>query len=125
MATWHEVQTYIRRNYAVRELEDDVLSIVLQLPDNRTHQCFVRPNNDEGTWVEFLAFVAEWSPQNALKALEMNEQIFGVGKFADMVIIRHAQKTDTADEDEIDSGIWGVSIAADALELQITHKDDY
>lgn len=124
MATWEEIQTYIRRKHATRELEDGTLAITFKFSDGRSHWCFVRANDDEGTWIVFKGFVADWSPENAVKAIEENQQIFGIDRFLDWVVVTHAQLAATADEDEIDIALRGVAAAADDLELAVTGQDN-
>lgn len=123
MATWSEIQTYIRRNYTSRELEDGTIAITFNFEDGRSHQCFVRTNNDEGTWVVFQGFVADWSAENLVKAVEGNDQIFGIDRFLNWVVVTHAQLTSTADTEEIDRALGGIAIAADSLEDRVTGQD--
>ena len=126
MATWPEIQTFIRRNYACRELDNGAIALTFTDGDaGRSQQVFVEPNNDEATWVTVKGFVAEWSPENAVKAIEENNQIFGIDRFLDWVVVTHAQLTATADEEEIRRALSGVALAADALELAVTGKDEF
>jgi len=125
MATWEEVQTYIRRKYASRELEDGTLALTFTFTDGRSQNCYVRKNNDEGTWIVFHAFVAEWSPENALKAIEQNKQIFGIDRFFEWIVVTHAQLAATVDQEEIDLALAGVAGAADDLELAVTGQDNF
>jgi len=116
MATWSEIQTYIRRNYATRELDNGGLSLTFSFEDGRSQACFVDTNNEEDSWVIFRAFVADWSPEHAVKALEKNTSIFGIQRFLDWVVVTHAQLTETADTAEIDHALGGVAVAAEHLE---------
>jgi hypothetical protein len=125
MATWSEIQTYIRRNYQTRELDDGNLIVPFEFGDGRSHQCIVGPNNEEGTWTQFWGIICDWSTENLIRAVELNQQIFGVDRFGDFIVLTHAQLTATADIDEIDSALGAIAMAADSLEEALTGKDEY
>ena len=125
MATRDEVTSYIRKNYQSRELDNGALALIFQLDDNRSHQVIVDWNNDEGTWTNFVGFVADWSVENAGRAVELNEHVFGIQRAFDWVAVVHPQLTETIDQEEIDSALMGVAIAADTLELKMTGRDEW
>ena len=125
MATKEEVARYIRRNYQSREMDNGALALVFNFDDGRSHQVFVDWNNDEGTWTMFFGFVADWSLEAAGRAVEANDQIFGIQKFMSWVTVFHPQLTETADEEEIDRALRGVAKAADILEEKITGQDEF
>jgi hypothetical protein len=125
LATWADVQTYIRRNYTSRELDDGTMVITFTFDDGRSHNCFVQTNTDEGKWVIFQGFVADWSPENAVRAIEKNKNFFGVSRFIDWVVLTHAQLTETAVPDEIDRALLGIAMAADDLEAEVTGQDNF
>lgn len=125
MATWSEIQTYIRRNFVTRELDNGALSLTFGFDGGRSQACFIDTNNEEDSWIIFRGIVADWSPENAVKALEKNESIFGIERFLDWVVVTHAQLTETADTSEIDHALRGVAIASDNLEEIITGGDAF
>ena len=125
MATKQDIITYIRRNYQSRELENGALALVFSLPEGRDHQVFVDWNNDEGTWTEVKGIVCAWSPEMAVRAVEENDQIFGIHRFLDWVVVSHPQLTATADEEEIDRALTGVAYAADSLERKLTGGNEF
>ena len=125
MATWPEIQTYIRRNYQSRELDDGNLIVPFEFESGRSHQCIVGPNNAEGAWTQFWGIICDWSAENLVRAVELNQQIFGIDRFGDFVVVTHAQLTETADIDEIDSALFAVAWAADSIEEAVTGKDEY
>jgi len=125
VATRDEVITYIRKNYQSRELESGALALIFELEGGRSHQVIVDWNNDEGSFTNFFGFVAPWSVENAGRAVELNDQVFGIQRAYDWVAVVQAQLTETIDKEEIDSALMGVALAADALELKLTGKDEW
>lgn len=125
VATKDEVISYIRKNYQSRELESGALALIFQLDGGRSHQVIVDWNNDEAYYTTFFGFVAEWSVENAGRAVELNDQVFGIQRAYDWVAVVQAQLTETIDQEEIDSSLMGVALAADALELKLTGKDEW
>lgn len=125
MATREEVLSYVRKNYQSRELDSGALALLFQLDEGRSHQVILDWNNEEGTWTNFIGFVADWSVENAGRAVELNDQVFGIQRAYDWVAVVHCQLTQTIDQEEIDSALAGVAMAADSLELKLTGKDEW
>ena len=124
MATWPEIKAFIKNKYThVEELNDDLLKgTFFWSDDERSHLFFCELANDAK--IVFLAPVAEYSRENAIKLLENNTSVYGVmikGTDPGLLCLIDPQNMATLDEEEINVDMLSI---ADKLEQDLFGGDE-
>jgi len=127
MATWSEVQQYIRSNYIVQsEPDDKMMRLEFNTSDGRSQLLFVEaPIHVDGlpNFVGFFSPVAERAKVSADKLLDLGYTGLGVLARGNYIGIYHAALVDTIDSQEIDVPIRFIIAIADLAEKELTGKD--
>jgi hypothetical protein len=130
MATWPEVQKYVRQNYEVsREPADDLMILRFQTTPGRDQQVFVSviTTGNGREWVRFASIVGRIDNLDLTRALELaSENIAcGLGQIVDLLAVVHYQLLATVDGAEIDLGLTVAAANGDDLERALVGSDTY
>jgi len=129
MATWSEVQQYIRSKFVVdSEPSNDLMRLIFETDNGRSQLLFVEaPRNIDGlpNFVGFFSPVGARAKVPADKLLDIGYKSLGVVVRAEFIGIYHAALIDTIDAQEIDDPIHLVTAIADLAERDLTGKDDF
>lgn len=130
MATWSEVQKYVRQNYQVnREPEDDLMVLTFQTTPGRDQQVFVGHLTSGGgrEWVRFASVVGEIRRIDLVRALQLGSEKIACGleQIGDLVAVVHYQLLATVDGPEIDLGLVLAASNGDDLERALVGGDTY
>jgi hypothetical protein len=120
MATINEVVKYISSNFDAQEDSPGLFRLLWEKA-GRSQVVYVSVNDP------FVVFASAFAPTNkvtASKALDINDEVFGVKQMGDYWALVHVALLDTIDPLEIDAPLVLVARAADQLESKISLADD-
>lgn len=124
MATWEEIKSFIQDKYShVEQVNDNVLKGLFHWDESgRDHLFFCERIND--TKIAFVAPVAKYTPENAIKLLENNSSVFGIDLRGDppLLCLVDPQEMATLDEEEINVAMV---MTADKLEQELFGGNEF
>lgn len=130
MATWPEVQKYVRQNYRInREPSDDLMVLTFQTTPGRDQQVFVSyvPSSGGREWVRFASIVGEIRGIDLARALQLGSEKIACGleQIGELLAVVHYQLMATVDGAEIDLGLTVTAANGDELERALVGGDTY
>jgi hypothetical protein len=130
VATWPEVQKYVRQNYRVnREPSDDLMTLTFQTTPGRDQQVYVSylSSVDGQEWVRFASIVGEIRGIDLVRALALGSENIGCGlkQIGELLAVVHYQLMSTVDGAEIDLGLTVTAANGDELERALVGGDTY
>jgi hypothetical protein len=128
MATWKDVEKYIRSEYKILpDSPKGMIAIDFNLNDGRSQKVFLsRGGNDAmGEAVHILSIIGKLSPSKIAEACkEVTDMVVGgIVLFDDLVMLRHSVLLENVDENELVKPLLAVTIGADRLEQKLTGSD--
>jgi hypothetical protein len=122
MATSAEAISFIKSNFKVEDLGDNLLKMLWTFTEtNRSQLLFVEVRDSV---LLVLSPFAGAGQVSADKALEISESIFGIVKRADQLFLTHVVLLENADANEIAAPLELVAVHADDLEEALGLGDD-
>ena len=131
MATFKEVEIYIRKNFKCREKEkgkENFISIVFA-GDGRSQQiiCIGGRNEAMGEFLKVISPIGKISGKKLEKALEEAFEcpLGGLVKLEDMIYLSTTIILENVDENEIEHSIRGTAAIADEFEKELLGSDEF
>ena len=121
MATWQEVQGFIKSNYKVISDSGSLISMGFGFTDGRSQLIHVGP---VGEWLRFASPVAKKAEVNVARLVE-ESKIFGVVDIGDYYALSHMQLLATVDAAEITEVLSFLAGVADEVEKAVTSGDEF
>ncbi|MCS5699337.1 hypothetical protein NZK32_09830 [Cyanobium sp. FGCU-52] len=129
MATWRDLQAFIRSNYKISEDTDDFFIILFELGNLRSQLAFiqlVKGNSGATEWVQISSPVGDIPLENINDALErLDDKLCGgLVKIGTRHFVRHNLQLDDLSIDEFVVPLKVVVSSADELEGAFIGGDD-
>jgi hypothetical protein len=121
MATWQEVQHFIKSNYKI--VSDDGSLIMMDFSSDDGRSQLVGISNPGGEWMRFMSIVGEKSDINVERLFE-ESKVFGVTTTDNVYMLVHNQLLETVDSAEINKALSLLTMAADRVEKAVTNGGD-
>ena len=128
MASWEDLKTYIRKNYKIKDQEENLISLVFDLQNFRSQQIFIQKleNNDGEVWVKFVSPIGKLSSEDLDETLESlgDKLCRGMIKIGDTYFISHSIQIDDLSTSNFKRGMHIVMNMADAFERKYIGEDE-
>lgn len=121
MATWPEVQSFIKSNYKVMSESDSLMSMLFGFEDGRSQIIHLGP---VGGWLRVTSPVAKKGEVNVGKLVQ-ESRIFGVVEIGDYYALCHMQLLETVDGPEITEALGFLAGVADEVEKNVSTGDAF
>lgn len=128
MATWLEVQNFIKANYRIQNETVDSFELVFNTSGNRSQLVAVR-RTASGSDLECLMF---WSPFATVDQISSNQLValtedlvLGVGRLGKFLVVKHFAFLQDLDASEINKAFILVSGEADDAEKRLGLGDSF
>ncbi len=130
MATFKEVEIYIRKNFKCREKEKGKDLIWIGFGgDDRSQQiiCSGHRNEAMGEYLKIVSPIGKLSGKKLEKALEMALvcPLGGLVKVGDLIALSTTIILENVDENEIEHSIRGTAFIADEFEKELLGLDEF
>jgi hypothetical protein len=128
MATWLEVQNFVKANYQIQNETIDNLELVFNTGDNRS-QLVVVHRSGKGMDLECLIF---WSPFATVDQISSSQLVsvtedlaLGVGRMGKFLVVKHLAFLEDLDVSEINKAFLLVASEADDAEKRLGLGDTF
>lgn len=121
MATREELINFVKANFNC-EVDGGIISLNYSFKDGRTQ--FVHAEVSE-EWIRVLSPFATADSITAMRALQLNESIFGLDLINDYYFLVNVLFLQDIDASEVSAGLESVAYWADKLENKINFGDNY
>jgi hypothetical protein len=130
MATWTEVEGFIRNNYKLEKDEGDFFQMLFELDNDRSQIVFVQKFTTGGSgnvWIQISSPVGVIKQSDLNKALEvLNDKVCGgLVKIGEKHFVRHCLPIEDLSSAEFDTPLRIVISVADDLEKQFVGGDEH
>ena len=130
MATFKEVEIYIRKNFNCREKEkgEDFISLGFFIDDrSQVIVCTGGRNEAMGECLKIVSPIGKLSGKKLEKALEMALvcPLGGLVKLGDLIALSTTIILENVDENEIEHSIRGTAAIADEFEKDLLGSDEF
>jgi hypothetical protein len=128
MATWKDVEKYIRSEYKVLpDSPKGMIAIDYKTPGGRGQLVFISNGGNEamGDALQISSFIGKLSSTKLIEACSeaANMVVGGIVQIDDMTVLRHSVLLENLDENEILKPLVAITTCADHLEKKLTGKD--
>lgn len=130
MATWAELESYIRGNYRTEAGSTDTfIRMIFTLPDGRTQVVMVgrAESVDRAEWMMCSSPIGRIKDINLEMAgrLAFDELCGGIVVINDMVMLHHAAPIENLDVDGFERPLASVVVGADRIEAKLRGVDEF
>jgi hypothetical protein len=128
MATWQDVERFIRSNYTVLpDAPKGMIALSFSIPGGRSQMVFVSSGGNEtiGSVVHISSVIGQLTSAKVADACrEASEMVVGgIVQMGDHTVLRHSVLLENLDENELVNPLLAVTLAADNLEKKLTGRD--
>lgn len=123
MATVLEVKSFLRKNLRIEELDGTgIMKVHWELESGRTQVVLI---DFTEKFMRILSPFAEEGKINVERALDVNEQVWGISKVLGLYSLTHVVLLENADPNEIMEPLLVVAAAADEVERKLGLGDRF
>jgi len=128
MATWKQVEDYVRANFRIQQEHGDILTMRFEVVGGRTQLVSVRPavSGEGEEWIDIISPVGEQDRIDVVRAAEIAETYLcgGVITEGGLVFVRHSAPIVNWEPEELEHPLSAVLLAADEMEKKLLGVDN-